>query len=66
MREGRLASSSALFWRELKQQRLPGVGTVVAMSSVAGFLASFFIHLRGADSAELKITSELLQQIDVI
>ncbi|MBB3924192.1 ATP-binding protein [Xanthomonas arboricola] len=63
---GRLVSSSALFWRELKQQRLPGVGTVVAMSSVAGFLASFFIHLRGADSEELKITSELLQKIDVI
>ncbi|WBX93168.1 ATP-binding protein [Pseudoxanthomonas mexicana] len=63
---GRLAGSSALFWRELKQQRLPGVGTVVAMSSVAGFLASFFIHLRGEDSPDLKVTPELLQKIHVI
>lgn len=39
------------------------MGTVVAMSSVAGYLANLFILLRKLDSDELKITAEVLQSV---
>ncbi|WP_299347422.1 AAA family ATPase [uncultured Pseudoxanthomonas sp.] len=63
---GRLAGCGNLFWHELQQRRLPGIGTVVDMSSVASFLASLVIHLRNLDCADLKNTPELLRQIHVV
>lgn len=60
---GRLQSSCEAIWREVKKQRLSGVGTVVAMSSVAGFLANMFILLRNLDSEELTITADMLKEI---
>jgi len=59
---GRLQAYRSQIWRELKKQRLPGVGTVVAMASVAGYLANLFIHLRDLDGEELKISAEMLQK----
>ena len=59
---GRLQAYRTQIWRELKKQRLPGVGTVVAMASVAGYLANLFIHLRGLDGEELKIPAEMFQK----
>ena len=60
---GRLQTYRSQIWRELKKQRLPGVGTVVAMASVAGYLANLFILLRDLDDEDLKITAEVLQTV---
>ncbi len=60
---GRLQAHCDPIWQQLKKRRLPGVGTVVAMSSVAGYLANLFILLRKLDSDELKITAEVLQSV---
>lgn len=59
---GRLQNYRSQIWRELKKQRMPGVGTAVPMASVAGYLANLFILLRGLDHEELEITAEMLQK----
>ncbi len=60
---GRLSPHCATVWREMKKHRLPGVGTVVTMSTVAGFLANLFIVLRSQDSESLQITPEILMTV---